>query len=293
MEMITNKKVFRSIEKKAKQLNLVPDQLKTEQLQNVFLFKEYKGEYICVYSRDNQIHFVSETFGKGKMTNQVEFFKVFGAEWNEYPYKMIVFNAIAWYKRWLKSNFNDMDELYDRKRSLQKQHEWLMEIMEIQRASEKLLFINEVNNVLNRVKEQTFSIGKQVIDIIHVWDFSVDEVCALLGGNAIEGQRLYKEYREDKEQQKTFKTFMEYALHRGLEYRHRKGRMKGIYDCPSYEMPFYWAVNNVILDFIDNSPKAKEKINDFLKNDLGLTMYKTVEDLEGNILGVIEDDESN
>ena len=59
---------------------------------------------------------------------------------------------------------------------------------------------------------------------------------------------------------------MEYALHRGLEYRHLKGRMRGIYDCPSYEMPFYWAVNNVILDFIDNSPKAKrKKINDFLK----------------------------
>ena len=80
-----------------------------------------------------------------------------------------------------------------------------MEIMEIQRASEKLLFINEVNNVLYRLKEQTLSIGKQVIDIIHVWNFSVDEVCALLGGNAIEGQRLYKEYREDKEQQKLLK----------------------------------------------------------------------------------------
>ncbi|ARX68778.1 hypothetical protein BVH75_23100 [Bacillus thuringiensis] len=293
MEMITNKKVFRSIEKKARQLSLVPDQLKTEQLQNVFLFKEYKEEYICVYSRDNQIYFVSETFGKGKMTNQVEFFKVFGAVWNVYPYKMIVFNAIAWYKRWLKSNFKDMDELYDRKRSLQKQHEWLMEIMEIQRASEKLLFINEVNNVLNRVKEQILSIGKQVIDIIQFWDFSIDEVCVLLGGNAIEGQRLYKEYQEDKKHQETFKTFMEYALHRGLEYRHRKGRMKDIYDCPSYEMPFYWAVNKVILDFIDNSPKAKEKINNFLKNDLGLTMYRTVEDLEGNILGVIEDGESD
>lgn len=73
--MITNKEVFRSIEKKAKQLRLVPDQLKMEQLQSVFLFKEYKGEYICVYLHDNQIHFVSETFGKGKMTNQVEFLK--------------------------------------------------------------------------------------------------------------------------------------------------------------------------------------------------------------------------
>ncbi|WP_454432378.1 hypothetical protein [Bacillus thuringiensis] len=86
---------------------------------------------------------------------------------------------------------------------------------------------------------------------------------------------------------------MEYALHRGLEFRHRKGRTQGIYDCPSHKMPFYWAVNKLILDFIDNSPKAKEKINNFLENDLGLTMYKTVEDLEGNILGVIEDDESN
>ena len=118
---------------------------------------------------------------------------------------MIVFNAIAWYKRWLKSNFKDMDELYERKRSLQKQHEWLMEIMEIQRASEKLLFINEVNNVLYRVKEQTLSIGKQVIDIIHVWDFSVDEVCALLGGNAIEGQRLYKRISKIKNSKKLLK----------------------------------------------------------------------------------------
>ena len=75
MEMITNKEVFRSIEKKAKQLRLVPDQLKDGAITKCISFKEYKGEYICVYLHDNQIHFVSETFGKGKMTNQVEFLK--------------------------------------------------------------------------------------------------------------------------------------------------------------------------------------------------------------------------
>lgn len=49
--MITNKEVFRSIEKKAKQLRLVPDQLQVEQLQNVFLFKEYtrRNTSVCIH----------------------------------------------------------------------------------------------------------------------------------------------------------------------------------------------------------------------------------------------------
>ncbi|MFI8707113.1 hypothetical protein ACIGHG_08530 [Bacillus sp. NPDC077411] len=292
MELIKNKQVFKDIKKQSTKISIIPDQLQVEQLQNDLIFKEHKGEYLCLYKMNDKIHFISETFGKGEVINKIEFFKVFGTEWNKRSYKMMVLNALIWYKRWLKSIFKNMEELNKQKRGLQKHHEWLMEVGEIQKASEKLLLINDINGVLKSIREQVLSIGRKVIDIVHFWDFNVNEVCVLLGGNEVEGQRLYREYQEYRQHQDTFKTFLEFALHRGLEYRHRKERMKDMYDCPYYEMPFYWAVNKVILDAIDNSPKAKENIRNFFKNEMGLTMYRTVEDLEGNILGVVKDDEN-
>ncbi len=76
------------------------------------------------------------------MTNQVRFLKVFGAEWNEYPYKMIVFMQLLGNKAMVKIEFQRYGRMYDRKRKvLQKnQHEWFNGDMKIQRASEKTTF---------------------------------------------------------------------------------------------------------------------------------------------------------
>lgn len=292
MNLLDHKETLKKMEREGSEFTIVPDQLQAAELENQFVFKEHKGEYIALYKMDNKIHFVSGTFGQGEVTNKSEFFKVFGTDWNTRSYKAVVCNALIQYKRWLKDTFRNMEYLHRTKHGLQMRHEWLMGVGEVQEASEKLLLLNNVKKILKSHNEQVLSIGTILINTIRFWNFSVNEVCTILGANELEGQRLYKEYRENEKHKNTFETFLEYAVHRGLEYRNRKGRTKDIYDCPKHEMPFYWSVNEVIFDAIDNSEEFKEKMRNYFKNELGLTMYRTVEDLEGNVIDIVKDGES-
>ncbi|EOW9527909.1 hypothetical protein ACO11K_001555 [Bacillus cytotoxicus] len=292
MNLLNHTDMFKKMEKEGTEFTIVPDQLQVAELENQFIFKEYKGEYIALYKMENEIHFTSGTFGQGPVTNKREFFRTFGTNWIARSYKAVVCNSLLHYKRMLKDLFSDLEDCYKAKYNLRMGHKWLMECGEVKSASEKLLHLNDVNQLIKRIENQVLSIGLILINAIRFWNLSINEICTILGANELQAQKFYKEYQVDKKNQTTFKTFFEYAVHRGLEYRHCKGRMKDIYDCPKCEMPFYWAVNEVILDALKNSEEYRKRIHDYFKNELGLTMYRTVEDLEGNVVDIVKDGES-
>lgn len=292
MNLLDHTEQFKKMEREGSEFTVVPDQLQVAELENQFVFKEYKGEYIALYKMENEIHFTSGTFGQGPVTNKAEFFKTFGTDWVARTYKAVICNSLLHYKKMLKDLFSNLEYCYKARHGLQMRHEWLMECGEVKRATEKLLLLNDVKRLIKDNKKHVVSIGTTLIHATRFFDLSVNEVCTILGANELEGQRLYKEYQENEKHKNTFETFLEYAVHRGLEYRNRKGRTKDIYDCPKHEMPFYWAVNEVIFDAIDNSEEFKEKMRNYFKNELGLTMYRTVEDLEGNVIDIVKDGES-
>ncbi|MFL0198690.1 hypothetical protein ACJDU8_24500 [Clostridium sp. WILCCON 0269] len=204
-------------------------------------------------------------------------------EWKQYIKNEFVRDrwiVIALYKR--------IDELLECKRIYDNDYIYFEKINDVVKRAEIYLQISEINKTIECISKHIANFGKFFIDILTLNILSEHDVCQLLNINCQTFQNRKRRYK-NKFGEKNNLTLKIVSV-TGAEYRYRKGKLKGIYDCYEYEMPVYWAVDECMLQEMDNNKEFGEAAGEIFKSIFSdVNTYSAVMDLEGNVIKVVEE----
>jgi len=156
---------------------------------------------------------------------------------------------------------------------------------DIVNAAEIQLKISEIVNQIVDFEKFISEMGRFLVTVLRANILTEHEICQLFNINEKTWENKKAEYLgafEGKEDN----AHLAYSILtiNCPEYRIRKGREKGIYDCPKHEMPIYWAVHEYVLDLMKNNEGFKSAtFKKFKELHPEVRICKVVKDLEGNI----------
>lgn len=184
--------------------------------------------------------------------------------------------------------YKHMNNLYECKRICDNDYKYFESINDPVRRAEAYLKISEINSLIENSSKYISNLGELFIEVLNWNILSEHDVCQLFNINWKTFQSRKQRYKNNfKEKDNLIFKTISIA---GAEYRDRKGRAKGIYDCDEYEMPVYWAIGDRIMQEIDINKDVKEKVRKGIKEFFpSIKTYRTIEDLEGNIIRIVAD----
>jgi hypothetical protein len=194
--------------------------------------------------------------------------------------------------RWIViALYKNIDELLEIKKTYDSYYKYFEKINDVVKKAEIYLQISEINKLVEDISKHIGSLGKFFIDVLNSNILSEHDVCQLFSINFRTFQNKKQRYKNafGEKDNLTFKI----VSVTGAEYRYRRGKRKGIYDCHEYEMPVYWAVDECILQEMDNNKEFAEAADKVFKSIFsGVKTYRAVTDLEGNVIKVLEESRS-
>jgi hypothetical protein len=204
-------------------------------------------------------------------------------------FKHHILNELVYARREIIKYFQLIETLYEYRKIHSKNYKCFEKAGEISNAAETHIKIAEINKMIGDITNVIASYGGYVIDVLRFDMLSDHEVCQIFNINYKTFKDRKKHYFEicgDKEEHIVYLVLSVC----GPEYRHRRGRAKGIYDCLDSEMPIYWAMHKHIMQEMKNNEEFNEAINKVFKEIFPeIKTYKAVKDLEGNVMRVVED----
>ncbi len=232
-----------------------------------FILDNYKG-----VRRDRNLRIIS---GQLKSTDK--------------EFKKHILNELVYARRDIIKNYRTIETCVEYRKIHSKNYKYFEEVGDITNVAETHIKIAEIDKLISDIKSVISIYGGYIMDILRFDMLSDHEACQVFNIN-------YKTFQDDKKRYLNISEGNEeHLVYKvisicGPEYRQCKGRAKEYYDCPNSEMPVYWAMNEHIRqEMKDNKEFHEATYKAFKEIFPELKTYKTVKDLEGNIIKVIED----
>ncbi|ADK13136.1 MULTISPECIES: hypothetical protein [Clostridium] len=207
-------------------------------------------------------------------------------------FKQYVKNELVRDRKTIIEQYKNIEGLHEVRKACEREYKYYEKINDVVNKAEFQLNISEVDKLAKEILRIIATLGEHFIDVLSLNILEEHDVCQLLNIN----WKIFKNNKQAYIKQFGEKDKLVYKVISvmGPEYRYRKGRMKEIYDCPKYEMPVYWAMNERIMQEVDNNKELKKLADEaFEKLFPDVKTYRVVKDLEGNVIKVVEETEKS
>lgn len=235
-----------------------------------FIMDNYKG-----IKRDRALKIATNQLGKG-----------------DKEYCQYMKNELVTFRRSIIKYYKTIEKLSKYREEHMKDLKFWQENRNIIKEAETQLIISEIDEVIQGNRSLIARMGGLVAHILGLNILSEHEVCQLFNINAMTWKKKRGEFLSNCEgKQESDNLISSVIVIKGPEYRALKCREKGVYDCPDYEMPIYWAMHEEAIEHMRTNEEFREAAREKFKQLYpDLKSYKVVKDLEGNIIEVIENE---
>ncbi len=195
-------------------------------------------------------------------------------------------------RRAVMGSYKMIELCEDHKREYQEVFNQYKAISNVVDAAELHLILAQLDEDIESEKKQIAFCGRHLSNILQNDVLTEHEACQLFNINEKTWEECRQRYYDlMKDKRKPAHPVYSIITVAGAEYRERKGRAKGFYDCPEYEMPVYWAIH----EHIYSEMKGNKELNaaafqKFKELWPEIKTYRAIKDMEGNIISTEEDE---
>lgn len=203
-------------------------------------------------------------------------------------FKKYALNELVRFRWSLIKNYKSIELLHEYIRITEREYKKSKREGDIVKSAEVQLYISDVQRLIKDVKEIVASYGGIIASFLRFNILSEHEVCQVFNIN-------HKVWEKQKSRYMSISTNKENLVYSiiaitGVEYRKLRGRKKGYYDCPDYEMPVYWGMHEYMMHEMRNNEEFHKATTKAFKELFPkIKTYTAVKDLEGNIVKLLED----